>query len=223
MRKRVIAFMLLLSLLLPASQTSAQIPIISLITGAAKKVIRAIDLRIQREQNKVIWLQNAQKALENAMSKLKLKEISDWSEKQRKLYGDYFEELRKVKNLISTYKLVKDIMARQIQLVSEYKHAWNLLSQDKHFTTAEISEMYRVYSGILDESLRNLDELLLVTNSFTTQMSDGKRLELINDASVNMDKNLGDIRVFNKRNFRISVARSNGLQEAETLKKIYGL
>ena len=52
------------------------------------------------------------------MSKLKLTEISDWSKKQKELYAKYFDELRKVKNAISSYQAVRDIIKKQVQLVT---------------------------------------------------------------------------------------------------------
>lgn len=221
--KKMLVIVLCLLLTAPVYQAQAQIPIIDIIKGAVKKVVKAIDLQIQRQQNKIIWLQNAQKTLENAMAKLKLNEISEWTEKQRKLYDEYFQELRKVKNLISTYKKTKGIISRQVQLVEEYKKAWNLLRKDKHFSPQELDYMYKVYSGIVDESLKNLDQLFLVTNAFATQMTDGKRLELIQTAANNLEKNLTDMRGFNNRNYRISLSRANDITQAEMLKKLYGL
>ena len=75
----------------------AQTGILEIIKAGVKKVIIAVDLKIQRLQNKTIWLQNAQKVLENAMSELKLAEIGDWVQKQKTLYADYFDELWKSK------------------------------------------------------------------------------------------------------------------------------
>src|ERR1700730_43201 len=92
--------------IMPVQRTLAQDPITLIIKEGIKKVIVAVDLEIQRLQNKTIWLQNAQKAVENEMSKLKLDEISTWVEKQRKLYADYFDELSKVKEVIATYHSV---------------------------------------------------------------------------------------------------------------------
>src|ERR1700730_56357 len=89
-----------------AHRSLAQDPISEIIKQGIIKVIKAVDLEIQRLQNKTIWLQNAQKAIENEMSKLKLDEISGWVEKQRKLYADYFDELSKVKEVIATYHSV---------------------------------------------------------------------------------------------------------------------
>ena len=91
MKKLFILAGIILSVsLAPVQQVKAQIPILDIIKAAVKKVVRAADLKIQRLQNKTIWLQNAQKTLENKMSKLKLTEISDWSKKQKELYAKYF-------------------------------------------------------------------------------------------------------------------------------------
>src|SRR6187551_3442602 len=82
----------------PVQNANAQIPVMEIIKQAITKVIVAVDLKIQRLQNKTIWLQNAQKVLENKMSELKLKEIAEWTDKHKKLYEEYYEELWKVKN-----------------------------------------------------------------------------------------------------------------------------
>lgn len=82
------AGLVLCCLVMPVQQANAQIPIAEIIKQAITKVIKAVDLKIQRLQNKTIWLQNAQKTLENKMSELKLTEIKDWVEKLRKLYDN---------------------------------------------------------------------------------------------------------------------------------------
>src|SRR6185312_7603026 len=127
-----------------------------------KKIIKAVDLKIQRLQNKTIWLQNAQKTLENALSKLKLDEIADWTEKQKEQYRKYYEELTKVKAIISYYQRIRDITQKQVRLVNEYNRSWQLIRQDKHFTADEILYMEKVYSGILDESVKNIDQISLI-------------------------------------------------------------
>ena len=210
-------------MLLPVQRSSAQIPILDIIKAAVKKVIKAADLKIQRLQNKTIWLQNAQKTLENKMQELKLKEISGWVEKQRKLYADYYEELRKVKNAIAYYQKVKDIIQLQASLVSEYRQGLALFKQDTHFSPDEIDYMDKVYSGILEESLKNLDQLYLVTSSFTTQMSDAKRLELIDRAGDGIEHNLTDLRQFNNRTIRLSLQRAKDQSEIDVVKSLYGI
>ena len=48
--------------------------------------------------------------------------------------------------------------------------------------------MQQVYTGILDESVKNIDQLQLVINAFVTQMSDAKRLEIINTALIILNR-----------------------------------
>jgi hypothetical protein len=204
-------------------QASAQIAVLEVIKAGVKKVIKAVDLKVQRLQNETIWLQNAQKVLENQLSKLKLTEIADWTQKQKELYGNYYNELWEIKTAITYYRRFKDLTETQVAIVDEYKWAWNLLKQDKHFTTEELDYMEKVYSGILEQSVKNLDQLLLVVNSFKTQMSDAKRLEIINETAAKMDNIYTDLKQFNTQNSRLSIQRANSLEETSKLKELYGI
>lgn len=208
---------------MPTRQAHAVIPIAQIIKAAVTKVIKAMDLMIQRLQNETIKLQNAQRALENAMSKLKLREIADWGEKQRALFKQYYDELWQVRTAIVYYKRVKTIMENQVRLVDEYKQAYSLFKRSKHFTEAEIRYMYKVYTGIISESLNNIDQIILVVNSFTTQMSDAKRLEIIEVAASNIDINIAHLREFTNQNKMLSLQRAKDDQELRYLKQVYGL
>ena len=183
----------------------------------------AADLQVQRMQNKTIWLQNAQKELENILSETKLDEITDWVQKQKDLYGDYFNELWQVKDAVEYYYRIEDIIDKQIKIVDEYESAFKLFKQDEHFSPDEIEYMGKVYTGIVDESLKNLDQLLLVINSFTTQMADEKRLQIINDAGDAMDENYNDLKSFNNQNMMLSLQRSKDVNEVNVVKELYGL
>ncbi|WP_256006792.1 conjugal transfer protein TraI [Pedobacter deserti] len=202
---------------------NAQLAIAEVIKAGVKKVIRAVDLKVQRLQNQTIWLQNAQKVVENQLSKLKLGEISDWTERQRSLYAGYFEELHKVKAVISGYQRVKDIAATQREIIREYEWAAGLFRRDRHFSADELLYMEEVYRGILDESIRNLDQVFMVMNSFKTQMSDGARLELIDAAADKMAENYSDLKQFNQQNIMRSVSRARSELEVKSLKQVYAL
>lgn len=214
---------MLLALLAAAPTVKAQIPVVGLLTGAIKKVIKAIDLEIQRQQNKVLWLQSAQKTLENTMSKMHLDDISDWTQKQKELYQNYFDELRKVKEVLATYNQVRDMISRQKALVNEYSTAWHLLGSDPHFSAQELANMSSVYHSILAESLQDVEQMELVITSLATQMSDGRRLDLLSVADRSLDKNIAQLRRFNNLNFRLSLSRATSQQDAIRTKVIYGI
>lgn len=111
----------------------------------------------------------------------------------------------------------------QSRIVSQYQSAYALFKQDKHFSTTEIDYMYNVYSGILDESLKNLDQALLVVNALVTSMTDAQRLNIIDNASKGMQKNYDDLKRFNNQNINLSLQRGMADGDIETVKQLYGL
>lgn len=221
--KRVMLVVCLSTLMILLPTRKAHAIVWEIVKEAIIKAIKAADLAVQRLQNKTIWLQNAQKELENVLSKTKLDEISGWIDKHREQYAEYFDELKKVKSAISGYQLVKAVIQKQILLVNEYKHAFSLFKSDEHFTTKEIAYMERVYSGIIEESIKGLDKIALVINSFITEMTDGKRLEIIASAAEGIDECLNDLRSFNARNRVLSIQRAKDAMDVERVKSLYGL
>lgn len=207
----------------PRQEAKGAIVIAVVIKEAIKKVVKAVDLMIQRIQNKTIWLQNAQRVLENKLSELKLTEIAEWTEKHRKLFKEYYDELWKVKNALATYQRIRQIMDKQVRIVREFNRAWALVRSDDHFTEKEIDYIYRVYKGILDESIRNLDQLILVANSFHTQMTDAQRLAIITQAGERIEQNLVDLLEFNMNTYHLSISRARSQYEIDKVKKLYGL
>lgn len=222
--KRIYGMLFLIAFLGFIPQKShAQLAIAEIIKAGVKKIIIAADLKVQRLQNETIWLQNAQKVLENSMSKLKLNEISDWTERQKNLYQDYYEELQKVKSIVVYYHRVKEITAKEAKLVDAYQKAWSLFNQDKNFSIDELAYMAKVYDGILGESIQNIDQIALVVQSFQTQMSDAGRLAIIRDVAEQIDRNYRDLLIFNQQNIQLSLSRTQSIQEAKKVRMFYGL
>ena len=193
------------------------------IQEGVKKVIIAIDLRIQRLQNKTILLQNAQKTIENILSKTKLDEIAGWVDQQREQYAIYFEELNKVKSIISYYHKIKDVKDKQVRIVQQYKKAYDLFKKDDRFTAEEIAYMGNVYLGMLERSLQNLEKLFLVINSFATTMTDRERMAMVDQASEGMTETYHDLSRFNEENKLLSLRRSKDAQELSVVKALYGM
>lgn len=223
MKKKVFLMSLLFGCLCLSRPASAQIPIVGLVTSAIKKVIVAIDLKVQQLQNETIALQNAEKAIENKMALGNLNDISGWLDKEKKLYAGYYNELQQVKSVIADYELVKNVVKQQEELVKEYHQAYSLFQQDKNFSPTEISYMGQVYNGILQQSIQNLNEVVLAISNMSTQMSDGERLGLIHKASGKLQQNLNDLRLFNNNGVQLSLQRAKDRDNMATVKKIYGL
>lgn len=201
----------------------AQFLVSAVLNETVGRIIRAIDLQVQRAQNKTLWLQNAQKAIENEMHQMQLSGIAAVSTRQKNLFTEYYQELFKVKALISDYEQVAHIISRQEQLVTLYKTSWAGTQRDGRFTAAELQQISSVYSGILTESAENLDQLSKVINSFQTQMTDGERMEAIDRIAKQADGNYNDLKKFTNQNIRLSMERSKDQQDVQSIKKLYGI
>lgn len=221
-KKSLIVCCALFALFLNPAPAHAQ-TIATVIGLTVKKVIKAIDLQVQRIQNETIKLQAIQKDIENTLSKLKLDEISDWVQKQKDLYQEYFDELWKVKSIIAYYKRINDVIEKQKELVEEYKHCISLLQQDKNFSADEVKNMSAIYSAIVEESIKNLDQIITIIESFTVQMSDADRLQIITDAANNIEEQISELRQFNRQNMLLSIQRAQDSQDIDIIKKLYGL
>jgi hypothetical protein len=222
MKKKFI-ILLLCSFGFALGSNAQVLDIAAIIKAAVDKVIKAVDLEVQRMQTETIGLQNAEQELQNVMTKLKLDEISDWVQKQENLYQEYYNELWQVKKIIADYDKAKNIITLQTKIVSEYQSAYSLFKQDKNFSAVEISWMYNVYSGILNESLKNVEQVLLVINAFVTQMSDEERMKIIDNANAGIQKNYNDLKQFNSQNIQLSLQRAAENNDIESVKQLYGL
>jgi len=202
------------------ASANAQIPVVSQIVSTA---VRAADLAVQKLQTETIILQEAEQALQNAMSELRLEEIANWVDDQRSLYAEYFQELAEVKTVITDYHKVKEIVQRQQDIITAYNQGLARFRQDKHFSAGELGEIESVYSGILTESGKNLAQLVMVIQSLATQMSDEQRLAMIDGAAAGMDKNWRDLQVYTNANASLSLGRAQDENDYQFIKKMYGL
>jgi hypothetical protein len=206
------------------TQEARAVPLIAeIIREGVIWVIKAVNLMIQRLQNETLWLQNAAKVVENKLHQLKLTEIADWTEKHRALYQKYYDELWQIRSTLATYHRIALVVRRQEQIVEQYRFTWAMVSQDGHFTSSEVDYMYQVYTGILKESVYNVEQVLMVINSYRMQMSDAKRLEIINTAAEGIEKNYTDLQQFNNQNIQLSINRAKDKNEVDIIKKLYGI
>jgi hypothetical protein len=223
MKKTIFLTALLLTLLFSGGAVQAQIPGVGLVTGIIKKVIIAIDLKVQQLQNQTIALQNAAQQVENNLHLNSLNNISGWLNKEKDLYAGYYQELGKVRRVIADYDAVKDVIRRQQQLVSEYQNANALFHRDAHFSAGELSYMGNIYNGILSESLRNLEAVSAAVTYLGMQMDDAERWQRIDQAAKAMQTNLDHLRQFNRQNVQLSLSRACDEQDRRGVQSLYGI
>jgi hypothetical protein len=207
----------------PQRSDAQVLDIISIINTAVKKVIVAADLEVQQLQTQTIGLQNTQKSLENDMDESELTDITGWVQQQRDLFSEYYQELWAVKNALTTYEAVSSMISKQEQIIAGYKQAYSVLGQDQHFSAAELQHMYTVLSGIMSQSVQNLNRLTMVITALVTQMDDAGRLRIIDEAGSGINRNYSDLAQFSQQNFLLSLQRAKDANDVAVTRALYGI
>jgi len=218
----LLAFLLVAAgALLPSERASAQI--LDLIDAAVKKALMTADLAVQRLQTQTIVLQNFQKGLENTMQSSMLSDITGWVQQQEELYSNYYQSLWQVKSVLSSYSKVQTLVRRQTQLVQEYNQAKAMIGYDPHFSPLELNYIRNSYTAILNESIRNTQQLFLVMQSFLTQMDDASRLRIIDETAGRIDNNYEALRQVTQQTALLSLRRSKEDAEIHSIQQLYGI
>lgn len=149
--------------------------------------------------------------------------VKDLSEGNFSLHEVFLDGLMQVSPAVRKYKKVADIVTVQLQLVKEYKSAFSRFRQLNIFNADELEYIGSVYSGLVDRSLQNLDDLLMVITANRLRMNDAERLHAIDRIYDDIEDKLQFLRSFNNRTQVLAVQRYQELQENKSLQKLYGL
>lgn len=149
--------------------------------------------------------------------------IKNISEGNFSLHKTFLDGLMGVSPTVRNYRRVADITNYQITLVKEYRNAYDRFRRDNNFNPDELAYLRRVYDNLFKESLRNLDELLTVITAGKARMSDDERLQTIDRIYADMQDKLMFLRHFNNNTTILAVQRAKERNDAQTIRKIYGL
>lgn len=149
--------------------------------------------------------------------------IKNISEGNFSLHKAFLDGLMEVSPAVRNYRRVADITNYQIILVKEYRKAYERFRQDNNFNADELAYLGRVYDNLFKESLRNLDELLTVITAGKARMSDDERLQAIDRIYADMQDKLTFLRHFNNNTTILAVQRAKERNDAQAIRKIYGL
>jgi hypothetical protein len=149
--------------------------------------------------------------------------IKNISEGNFNIHDIFLDGLLMVSPVVQKYKRVADIIQYQIRIVKEYQQAFQHFKEDKNFTTAEIDYMSRVYKNLFNQSVDNLDDLLMVVTARKLRMSDDERIKAIDNIFASIEEQLSFLRYFNSNAYVISLQRSNERREVDISRTIMGI
>lgn len=149
--------------------------------------------------------------------------IKNISEGNFSLHKDFLDGLLAISPAVREYKRIGDITSYQLRIVKEYKSAFNQFKQSKNFTIEEIQYLGKVYSNLLHESIKCLDELAMVITSGKLRMSDDERLRAIDGIYVKIVEQFSFLQDFNNSTAVLSVQRKKEQQDIAISRKLYGI
>jgi hypothetical protein len=147
--------------------------------------------------------------------------IKDIAEGNFNLHQVFLDGLLAVSPAVSNYKRIPTIIQYQQYLISEYKRAFNRFKDDPNLTVREIKYLENVYDNLFKQSLRNLDELLMIVTAAKLRMNDEERLQAIDRIYLDMENKLVFLKVFNSSTQMLVMQRARENHDVETLQKLY--
>lgn len=149
--------------------------------------------------------------------------IKNISEGNFNLHDAFLNGLLQVSPVVQKYERVAEIISDQLELVSEYKTAFNQFKQDKNFSPDEIVYIEKVYSNLFDESLKDLDALFMVITAGELRMSDDERLNAIDNVYEEIEDKLTFLRYFNNNTKILALQRARDANDVNTIRGVYGI
>jgi len=128
-----------------------------------------------------------------------------------------------VNSTVRNYKRVVEIISMQRQIIKEYKSANDRFRSLNVFNPQELEYFRKVYANLVERTLKNLDELIMVITSGQLRMNDAERLAAIDRIYADMQDKLLFLRHFNNKTTVLAAQRQKNLQDIEDLLRLYGI
>lgn len=137
------------------------------------------------------------------------------------LHEVFLDGLMLVSPEIKKYHKVADIISYQSNILSEYKSAYKRFNASGSFSLSDLDYLGKVYKQLFDESLQNLDRLLMVVTSSKLRMSDDERLQAIDRIYEDTIDKLTFLRSFNRETGMLNIQRKREKAEVQGLGNYY--
>lgn len=149
--------------------------------------------------------------------------VKDIAEGNFSIHQVFLDGLYMVSPAVKNYRRIPEIIRYQEFLVKEYKRAFGRFRNDTNLTLREVKYIGNVYSYLIKQSLRNLDELLMVITASKLRMSDEERLQAIDRIFYSMEEKVAFLMYFNNSTGVLIVQRAKSNRDVNTTQKLYEL
>ncbi len=147
--------------------------------------------------------------------------VKDISEGNFKLHKVFLDGLADVSPAVKKYKRIADIIDYQLRIVNDSKKVLQQFRSDKQFNTTELNYLATVYDNLIRQTLKHVEELLLVVTAGKLRMSDDERLAAIDRIFVSVESQYSFVREFSNITKLLSVQRESEQQQIDRMRLLH--
>lgn len=149
--------------------------------------------------------------------------VKDITSGNFKLHQVFLDALFQVSPAVRDYPRIKDIVNNQVAIIKEYKEAFKTFQLSNVFDPGQLNYLDGVYKRVFDDSLKNLEELVMIITAGQLRMNDAERLKAIDRIHNTMKDKLTFLREFNDEHSMIAIQSLREKAELEKIKQLHDL
>jgi len=139
------------------------------------------------------------------------------------LHQAFLDGLLAVNPSVASYWKVADIINKEAALVKEAQSGNSYLKGTGQFNSVELGSFLTRYNNLIQGSLNDVTELVMVITAGTLRMSDAERLAAIDRIDGNATRQLGMTYSFNNDAALQAMQRAKEQQDIGTVQGLYGI
>jgi hypothetical protein len=102
------------------------------------------------------------------------------------LHRDFLGSLKLVNPRIKKYTKLADIISLQVRMIQQTKQTLQNIRASHRFTPEELAHCKNVFDNLLNECVKNMDELFMIIHSGMLEMNDNERLQRLDNLYTDM-------------------------------------
>lgn len=147
--------------------------------------------------------------------------IKDIAEGNYKLHQVFLDGLFAVNPAVRDYKRIPLIIRYQALLMTEYRRAYSRFRDNPNLTATELKYLENVYTYLVRQSLKNLEELSMIITASKLRMSDDERMRAIDRIFYDMENKLSFLRYFNNSTQLLAMQRAKETGDVSAIQKLH--
>jgi len=147
--------------------------------------------------------------------------VKDLTQGNFSLHEAFLDALLEVSPTVRNYHKVAGIISMQIKLMQEQSAALSRFQVSGNFSNEELGYIGRIYGNLLEESLKDLNELTVIITAGEVRMSDNERLEAIDRIYDDVQEKLLFLGDFNNTTSVLSLQREKEQHDTESMHNMY--